>query len=66
MNPVVELYLIVPRVGFAGLCAVVPLPILIPLVPVTARSVDSTRPETISSAVDEILTVAPIPLWDVQ
>tara|TARA_B100000767_G_scaffold235971_1_gene229485 strand:- start:3 stop:365 length:363 start_codon:yes stop_codon:yes gene_type:complete len=61
MNPIVELYRIVPRGAYVGLWAVVPPPNDIPPVPV-----DSKRPETISSASDEILTVPPIPLCCVQ
>jgi hypothetical protein len=61
MYPVVELYRIEPRGAYVGLWAVVPPPNEIPPVPV-----DSIRPETMSSASDEILTVAPIPVWAVQ
>jgi len=58
MNPIVELYLIVPGGAYVGLWAVVP--------PVTTRSLDMIRPETSNSAVGEILIVAPIPAWAVQ
>ena len=61
MNPIVELNRIVPRGAYVGLWAVVPPPNDTPLVPV-----DSRRPETMSSASDEILTAAPIPGCCVQ